>query len=103
VVDGRYLLVGSMNLDPRSIELNTEIGLLINSSTLAGDVARLFNDVVQHNTYRVILADNGALRWVDSATNGGGTVREFDDEPQSSGLLRLTLKMLAPFAPEEML
>ncbi len=39
VVDRERLFVGSMNLDPRSIEINTEIGVFVESRELAGRVA----------------------------------------------------------------
>lgn len=35
IADGRWLFVGSMNLDPRSLRLNTELGFLIDSPLLA--------------------------------------------------------------------
>ena len=47
VVDRRFLLVGSMNLDPRSIALNSEHGLLVNSPRLSQDVLRLFDELAQ--------------------------------------------------------
>jgi len=41
VVDRERLFVGSMNLDPRSIEINTEIGVFVESAELAGRVAEV--------------------------------------------------------------
>ena len=35
ISDRRYLFVGSMNLDPRSVQLNTELGFVIDSPELA--------------------------------------------------------------------
>ena len=34
-VDDRYLFVGSFNWDPRSVNINTEMGILIDSPALA--------------------------------------------------------------------
>ena len=39
VIDGRRLLVGSMNMDRRSARANTELGLLIDSPALAVEVS----------------------------------------------------------------
>ncbi|MBC7658924.1 MAG: phospholipase D family protein [Chitinophagaceae bacterium] len=50
VVDRRYLFVGSMNLDPRSIRLNTESGLLIESPELADEVGRFIEDGMSPKT-----------------------------------------------------
>jgi putative cardiolipin synthase len=35
VIDRQKVFIGSMNLDPRSVRINTEIGLLIDSPELA--------------------------------------------------------------------
>ncbi|MEW6705377.1 MAG: phospholipase D family protein [Pseudomonadota bacterium] len=100
-VDGRYLLVGSMNLDPRSIDLNSELGLLVNSSVLAGDMRRLFDEVVRASSYRVTLRAGDELRW--TTQDGDGAIVTADTEPESSLWRRLGLRLLAPLAPEEML
>jgi putative cardiolipin synthase len=44
VVDRRHVLIGSMNMDPRSKVLNTEVGALVDSPALAEDVAAFFAD-----------------------------------------------------------
>ncbi|MCB0220420.1 MAG: phospholipase D family protein, partial [Chrysiogenetes bacterium] len=38
VIDGEQLFIGTFNLDPRSTNLNTEIGVLIRSEKLARQV-----------------------------------------------------------------
>lgn len=38
VIDGETLYVGTFNLDPRSTNLNTEVGVIVNNSKLAGEV-----------------------------------------------------------------
>jgi phosphatidylserine/phosphatidylglycerophosphate/cardiolipin synthase-like enzyme len=101
-VDGRYLLVGSMNLDPRSIDLNSELGLLVNSPALAGELHRLFDDVATHSSYHVELApEGGGLRWTTQAPGGKPVVEDHD--PESSLWRRAGFHLLAPLAPEEML
>ncbi len=42
VVDGKLVLVGSINFDPRSFSLNAEFGVLAISARLAADTARAF-------------------------------------------------------------
>jgi putative cardiolipin synthase len=42
VFDRSAVFIGSMNLDPRSLEQNTEGGVLVESAELAGQVASLF-------------------------------------------------------------
>jgi cardiolipin synthase C len=57
VIDRRMLVVGSLNLDPRSAFLNTELALFIESPELAGAAASLIERVMSPDTsYRVTLA-----------------------------------------------
>jgi phosphatidylserine/phosphatidylglycerophosphate/cardiolipin synthase-like enzyme len=101
VIDGRYLLVGSMNLDPRSANLNSEIDLLVHSPPLAADVLRLFDDVTQHSSYRLALDAGGDLRWI--GLGPAGQAKTFDHEPDASLWRRVEWRLLRPFAPDEML
>lgn len=58
VFDRKTLVIGSMNLDPRSAHLNTELGLVIHSAPLAEQVATLFDRVTgPESSYHVTLAD----------------------------------------------
>lgn len=67
VVDRRYSFVGSMNLDPRSADLNTEMGVIVDSPGLAEDLAQLIlRDMSPENAWEVMLDDGGNLSWVNS-------------------------------------
>jgi putative cardiolipin synthase len=64
----RAEFVGSMNLDPRSQSLNSEMGVLIDSPPLAEKLAdRMLRDMAGDNSWQVIRADDGTLRWRSSA------------------------------------
>jgi putative cardiolipin synthase len=81
VVDRRYVVIGSYNLDPRSADINTELALLIDSPTFAEMVTEFFDDGVKpENSYRVTL-DGERLRWT---TSDNGTVRVYTKEPQTT-------------------
>jgi putative cardiolipin synthase len=85
VVDRRYVVVGSYNLDPRSADINTELALLVDSSAFAELVAEFFDDGVKpENSYRVTL-EQGRLRWT---TSDGGTVRVYTKEPETTWWMR---------------
>ncbi|MEH6584693.1 MAG: phospholipase D family protein [Halioglobus sp.] len=63
-VDGERCYVGSLNIDPRSIELNTENGIYIESKELCGELSELLNSFTQpENAWSVTLDDTGKLRW----------------------------------------
>ncbi|KVF62732.1 phospholipase [Burkholderia cepacia] len=56
VIDRKILVIGSMNLDPRSAHLNTELALVIHSPALAEQVAQIFARAAQPDeSYRVSL------------------------------------------------
>ena len=64
VVDGRWSFVGSPNIDPRSMILNTEIGLVADDPALAGKLIRLLSrDMEPENSWRVTLESDGWLKW----------------------------------------
>ena len=58
------LMVGSANLDPRSLRLNTEIGALVDSPGLNAHVRELFAvDLLPENAWRVRLNTVGHVVW----------------------------------------
>lgn len=64
VIGADHVLVGSMNVDPRSMALNTEMGLLVESRELAEEVQRrLAREFLPRNAWRVSLAEDGRLQW----------------------------------------
>ena len=67
VIDDRWVLVGSLNYDPRSIQINTEHMLLINSPELATQLLSDFEIMTApENAWAVTLNDKGELRWTSS-------------------------------------
>ena len=66
VVDREKVYIGSMNFDPRSALINTEMGAVIESRGLAESLAKLIErDMQPANAWRVELDAEGDLRWVD--------------------------------------
>ncbi len=64
VVDREVLYVGSHNLDPRSRDINTELGVLVRSPSLARELARLIEqDTRGENSWAVRLDEDGDLVW----------------------------------------
>ena len=63
LIDRRYLFVGSLNLDPRSLVINAEMGLLIDSEELVGAMAAGIEDIIPSIAYKVVLDDEGRLEW----------------------------------------
>lgn len=63
LIDRRYMFVGSLNLDPRSIEINAEMGLLIDSEPMVRILAQGVDERLATHTYRVLVNDKGRLEW----------------------------------------
>jgi putative cardiolipin synthase len=63
IIDREQLFIGSLNFDPRSIEINTEVGLFINSPEAASDYRDIVYRDLPRYTYRVELDERERLRW----------------------------------------
>ena len=62
-IDGEMLVLGSLNVDPRSIELNTELVLFIESSAMSQRLLDSLDEQLALLTWRVVINDNNLLRW----------------------------------------
>nr|WP_240787200.1 phospholipase D family protein [Ramlibacter rhizophilus] len=99
LIDRRLNVLGSMNLDLRSQLQNSEVALLIRSTRLAQQGARLIESTIARGAYRVTVED-GVLVW---RAPPGAAFGDERTEPLASWSLRLLVKLLGPLAPEEML
>jgi len=101
-IDRRVAFVGSMNLDPRSAYLNTEVGLAIDSPELVATLSHLFSDSLSSGAYRLRLADDGEhIQWLETAPDGTTVVH--DDEPDDRWWWRFKRWLLAPIIGDAML
>ena len=79
IFDRATIFVGSLNLDPRSIDINTEMGIFVHSPEISRGFARQFDEDLRINTYRVLL-DDDKLRW---RYENGDELEIETKEPQS--------------------
>jgi len=92
-VDRSRVFVGSFNFDQRSALLNTEMGLVIDSPTLAQRLAEAFDATVPASAYEVRLGPDGrSLEWIEQ-TAAGET--RYDTEPGTSWFRRRSVDMLS--------
>ena len=76
--------VGSLNLDPRAIDINTENGISIESEELCEELrGQIIKLMRPENAWKVSLDENGELQW----TSDEGT---FDQQPARGGGQRLS-------------
>jgi cardiolipin synthase C len=64
-IDRLQIFVGSFNFDPRSANLNTEIGLVIDSPQLAAALSQGFEQVVPMIAYQLELDGEGDIVWLE--------------------------------------
>lgn len=99
VVDREFVYAGSLNMDPRAVELNTEFGLLIDSPGLANSLAAMFDERAGGPaTYTVELVD-GDLQW---RTRVDGEERVVSSEPDA-GFWRRLMSEVSKLLPEKQL
>jgi putative cardiolipin synthase len=101
VIDRETVFVGSLNLDPRSVRVNTEVGVLARSDALAGEVAAIFDrNASPDSAWRVVLGDDGRVAWEEAE---GGTTRLLHGEPGANAWRRFMQGVYRVIAPESLL
>ncbi len=97
VFDRARAFIGSANFDHRSLRLNTEVGVIIESPEIARQVAERFEAIVQPaNSYRVLLRQSAdgstSLVW---HTEEDGKPVDYASEPGSTFLRRIEVNLLS--------
>ena len=101
--DGRKVFIGSLNLDPRSIDINTELGIFFENEEFAGAIADWWNREIKVHAYelRVLIEETDddweikkekSLLWLDHTGEG---VKQYIVEPQVGFWRRLGVSFLA--------
>jgi putative cardiolipin synthase len=92
VFDRKSVFFGSYNLDPRSTKLNTEIGVLIDSPKLAGQVAAFMDGgVTPGSAFRLALDKKNHLVWTDETD---GQKMEYHKDPGITFRQRFVIRIL---------
>jgi phosphatidylserine/phosphatidylglycerophosphate/cardiolipin synthase-like enzyme len=100
VIDQKIVFIGSLNMDERSARINSELGLVISSAEIAHEVTSLLDDISTDGSYKLELDPHGRVEWVSGE---GSTQKIWHTEPATSRIERIWLKILSPFAPDELL
>jgi putative cardiolipin synthase len=96
-IDGRLGFVGSMNFDPRSIFLNSEMGVVFEHRGLVEEIRAIFADETSpQKSYRLDL-EGGRIVWRDVAAGAAMTRRK---EPEA-GLWRRAAAAIVALLPIE--
>lgn len=93
VIDAERGFVGSFNIDPRSANLNTEMGVLFNDPALADDLRQEYQRLAAPAlSYQVRRGANGALQWLDGSRQ---PPRVLDHEPDAGWWLRASTRVMS--------
>lgn len=82
MIDDRYLFVGSFNWDPRSVNINTEMGILIDSKGYTSKISQNLGGVLAAETYSVTLERDDRVAWTE--TDRAGNRKRHFSEPTGS-------------------
>lgn len=91
-VDRSRAFVGSLNFDPRSRRLNTEMGLLVDSERIAGLIAGWLDEHLDTAAYLVSQGDDGGLVW--TTHDAEGEMQTFETEPNTTMPLRFVTRLM---------
>lgn len=90
-VDTHQVFIGSYNIDPRSANINSELGVIIADETLATRLHTAFNDNLLNQAYEVKL-NQGTLEW-HTLENGKPVI--FYQEPTIKPHEQLSIELLS--------
>lgn len=92
VIDGERVFVGSFNIDPRSADLNCEMGIWVRSPKLASALAQSFRRGCDpQRAYQLALSESDRVEW--SELVDGRTIHH-QREPGASWLRRALVSLL---------
>lgn len=99
IVDDAHVFIGSLNMDPRSKLLNTEMGIIVDSAPLARAVKQFFDAATTaQNAYHVVLQKSrGAPSGVAQMTwtwSEKGVMENAHADPAVTGMRRLEVSIL---------
>ena len=95
-MDKSTMYVGSFNFDQRSMNINTEIGILFYDPKIAGAASKRFDDYIDKVAFKVILVKDKlgieSMRWIGYNKDGKKAI--FNREPYTSTMKRMGVNMM---------
>lgn len=89
-IDGQRIFIGSFNFDPRSVMLNTEMGVLIDSPRIASALGNAFTTEFTQRSFVPTLVEDDTLVWDE--TGSDGLTHRYDVEPGTSQWSRMVVR-----------
>ena len=101
-MDRQRAFVGSFNVDPRSIHLNTEMGLIVESPALASAIADGMDRQLGYQAYELRLGESDRIEWIERLRDRDDAVVHLT-EPRASLWRRLLVAVLSALPIEWLL
>ncbi|MFG3824591.1 phospholipase D-like domain-containing protein, partial [Escherichia coli] len=98
-IDSKTVFIGSFNFDPRSIQLNTEMGFVIESEALASLIHKRFLQSLHDAAWQLRLDKWGRINWIEHQQDRDVVLKK---EPATT-LWKRALVKLARLLPVEWL
>ncbi len=91
-LDNKQVFIGSFNFDPRSANLNTEIGVIINCPPLANAVHKTMDVNLKKYAYKLVLDSQQKINWLKETPQGIVTLRK---EPKMKWWQKAGVKIIS--------
>ncbi|SPL71662.1 Major cardiolipin synthase ClsA [Acinetobacter stercoris] len=95
------VFIGSFNLDPRSFNLNTEVGLVVESNQLQEQISQILDQTLFKVAYELKLDQNGQITWLDHQENGQTT--KYNIDPHTTKFQRAVMYTISYLPVEWMM
>lgn len=91
-LDNKQVFIGSFNFDPRSANLNTEIGVILNSPPLASTIHSTMDQNLRKYAFKLVLDSQDKINWKQVTPDG---VRVRTKEPQMKWWQKIGIKVIS--------
>lgn len=92
-IDQKQVFIGSFNFDPRSAYLNTEIGVLLNSPSLAQSIHTTMDENLSKYAYKLVLNANNKINW--KIKQHDGNIKTYSTEPKMKWWQKAGIKVIS--------
>ena len=91
-IDG-IVFIGSFNFDPRSANLNSEVGLVVESDVLQKYISRSLDQYLPQIAYELKLNKQGEIIWLDQHKDG--SIVEYKHDPETTKFQRFAMQAVS--------
>ena len=91
-IDG-MVFIGSFNFDPRSANLNSEVGLVVESDVLQKYISKSLDQYLPQIAYELKLNKQGEIIWLDQHKDG--SIVEYKHDPKTTKFQRFAMQAVS--------